>query len=229
MHSRFYVHDAAWIVVAIYEQTCTAGSTRTKKRGGARVQSGGRRGDRYTPRMLGLLGDRDSDGVPDSTDNCPDNYNPSQADWDGDGIADACDNCPERWNPLQQDFDFDGVGDSCDNCIAHYNPDQQDLNGNGVGDACEAWWCGGDDDHDGIPNCVDRCPKIFNAPPYIDSDGDGILDDCDNCDSTQNTDQKDEDHDGIGDACDNCIGVNNPDQTDSDGDGVGDACDKCEG
>lgn len=35
--------------------------------------------------------DRDSDGVIDDCDNCPDNPNPDQADADGDGIGDVCD------------------------------------------------------------------------------------------------------------------------------------------
>ncbi|MDO5656560.1 MAG: pre-peptidase C-terminal domain-containing protein [Flavobacteriaceae bacterium] len=38
-------------------------------------------------------GDTDGDGVADDVDNCPDTYNPDQADWDGDGIGDACDTC----------------------------------------------------------------------------------------------------------------------------------------
>jgi uncharacterized protein DUF3344 len=37
--------------------------------------------------------DSDGDGVPDVADNCPADYNPSQADKDGDGIGDACDPC----------------------------------------------------------------------------------------------------------------------------------------
>ena len=37
------------------------------------------------------LPDRDSDGVPDATDNCPDNWNPAQSDADGDHIGDMCD------------------------------------------------------------------------------------------------------------------------------------------
>ena len=38
--------------------------------------------------------DRDGDGVPDSTDNCPDVVNPDQLDGDGDGVGDACDDTP---------------------------------------------------------------------------------------------------------------------------------------
>jgi hypothetical protein len=34
--------------------------------------------------------DIDNDGIQDSQDNCPDNYNPDQKDSDGDGIGDAC-------------------------------------------------------------------------------------------------------------------------------------------
>jgi K319-like protein len=35
--------------------------------------------------------DTDGDFIPDGEDNCPDIYNPDQADSDGDGIGDACD------------------------------------------------------------------------------------------------------------------------------------------
>lgn len=57
--------------------------------------------------------DADGDGVPDAVDNCPDAYNPTQADTDADGIADACDNCPLLPNHCQQDSNGDGVGDGC--------------------------------------------------------------------------------------------------------------------
>ncbi|MGD8311350.1 MAG: thrombospondin type 3 repeat-containing protein [Gammaproteobacteria bacterium] len=38
--------------------------------------------------------DADSDGVPDSVDNCPGTANSEQADEDGDGLGDLCDSCP---------------------------------------------------------------------------------------------------------------------------------------
>ena len=40
---------------------------------------------------LSLDLDSDGDGIPDTEDNCPDVFNPDQADGDGDGIGDACD------------------------------------------------------------------------------------------------------------------------------------------
>ena len=45
--------------------------------------------------------DRDGDGVPDNTDNCPDIANPDQADSDGDGDGDACDpDVPTSGEPM---------------------------------------------------------------------------------------------------------------------------------
>ncbi|MCU1350089.1 MAG: hypothetical protein JWO56_3119, partial [Acidobacteria bacterium] len=35
--------------------------------------------------------DKDHDGIPDFKDNCPEGYNPDQADSDHNGIGDACD------------------------------------------------------------------------------------------------------------------------------------------
>ncbi len=46
--------------------------------------------------------DRDSDLVPNATDNCPNHYNPMQEDVDGDGKGDVCDPCPTLPNPGAQ-------------------------------------------------------------------------------------------------------------------------------
>ena len=59
----------------------------------------------------------------------------------------------------------------------------------------------------------------------VDTDGDGIPDNEDNCPKIFNPDQADGDSDGIGDVCDNCLKTANPDQEDKDCDGFGDACD----
>ena len=81
-------------------------------------------------------------------------------------------------------------------------------------------------------------PPSDDPPDPVDSDGDGVADDSDNCPLVANANQEDSDGDGIGDACDpdrdgdgvddavdNCPGTPNADQEDSDGDGIGDACD----
>ena len=72
--------------------------------------------------------DYDSDGVPDSTDNCPLNANTNQLDSDGDGIGDVCDT----------DIDGDGIANASDNCPLLANANQLDTDGDGVGDVCDA-------------------------------------------------------------------------------------------
>jgi len=42
------------------------------------------------PDLVQVDGDSDSDGIPDSRDNCPLDYNPLQIDLNGNGIGDAC-------------------------------------------------------------------------------------------------------------------------------------------
>jgi len=60
----------------------------------------------------------------------------------------------------------------------------------------------------------------------VDTDGDGVVDGCDNCMLVFNPLQEDVDADAVGDSCDNCILIFNPSQEDTDSDGVGDSCDK---
>ena len=74
-----------------------------------------------------------------------------------------------------------------------------------------------------------------SAPVSLDSDGDGVADDGDNCPVIANPDQADGDGDGVGSACDdsdadgrfdvidNCPSAANSNQLDADSDGVGDA------
>jgi hypothetical protein len=61
----------------------------------------------------GLGGDADSDGYVDCGDNCPNAFNPAQADRDGDTVGDPCDNCADVPNADQADADSDGTGDAC--------------------------------------------------------------------------------------------------------------------
>jgi len=179
--------------------------------------------------------DKDADGVPDSSDNCPNDANAGQTDTDGDGKGNACDddddndgvldvadNCPKNANAGQKDTDGDGKGDACDgdddndsiadakdNCPKNANKGQLDTDKDGAGDACDD-----DDDGDGVPDATDNCPKVANAG-QADADNDGVGNAC----------SVDDDGDGFPDSADNCPKVANPEQEDLDSDGKGDACD----
>ena len=64
------------------------------------------------------------------------------------------------------------------------------------------------------------CPVLDE----YDSDGDMVLDFCDNCVNISNPNQEDSDRDGVGDPCDNCQFLYNPmqgDQCDQDDDNDG--------
>lgn len=93
--------------------------------------------------------DKDGDGVPDATDNCPAVFNPirpldgdKQADTDKDGIGDACDKCPLNAGesctpPDSNDIDGDGVANGDDNCPEDPNPGQEDADKDGKGTVCD--------------------------------------------------------------------------------------------
>lgn len=99
---------------------------------------------------MSSMDDRDGDGIPNATDNCPDVFNPvrpidnmRQADSDMDRVGDACDPCPLNANttmcraPDPNDRDGDGVSNERDNCPDVANPDQADRDMDGKGDACD--------------------------------------------------------------------------------------------
>ncbi|MFO0619475.1 MAG: DUF4215 domain-containing protein [Polyangiaceae bacterium] len=52
-----------------------------------------------TTTCMVVVGDADGDGVPNTTDNCPNVANMNQADADMDGKGDVCDACPNYKNP----------------------------------------------------------------------------------------------------------------------------------
>jgi hypothetical protein len=151
---------------------------------------------------IGGGSDTDLDGIADSTDNCPNAYNPGQVDGDGDHVGDVCDNCPAASNLDQADGDSDGIGDVCDFCPTDASNDV---------------------DNDGVCGAVDNCPSAANAG-QLDTDGDGIGDACDACPLDP---LNDADADGFCANLDNCPTIANANQLDTDGDGKGDVCDPC--
>lgn len=80
-----------------------------------------------------------------------------------------------------------------------------------------------DSDGDGLVDSCDNCP-VLSSPNQFDGDGDGVGDVCDSCPTDPSNDV---DLDGVCGASDNCPFVANPTQADGDADGVGNACDNC--
>lgn len=97
-------------------------------------------------------------------------------------------------NLVVSDEDSDGIEDSADNCPAISNSSQLNSDNDGQGDACDK-----DDDNDGVVDEQDAFP--INPDEAIDSDGDNVGDNSDNCPTITNATQIDTDNDGQGDAC----------------------------
>jgi hypothetical protein len=156
--------------------------------------------------------DSDRDGRGEDKDNCPDVYNRNQADSDNDGVGDACDNCPDQPNQGQEDADQNGFGDACEPhppkiVIAgpfYRYPRPEDLIVEDVVPPTEE-----PEEPETPPEMMPETdppedPPVVTPPPadVNDSDGDGALNDADNCPTISNTDQADDDEDGLGNLCD---------------------------
>ncbi|MCB9657537.1 MAG: thrombospondin type 3 repeat-containing protein [Sandaracinaceae bacterium] len=194
---------------------------------------------------------RTDNGMPVDLGDDTDNGVVDPFDRDGDGITNSNDRCPDDFDPTNADEDEDFVGDACDNCVDIANNDQLDGNGDGIGDACqEGLPSNADTDGDGVLDGTDNCRRVSNAD-QLDTDMDGFGDACDTCPNSANSDQQvppvtcptdngnptaDNDMDGVPNNADNCpngrrndngVALPDADQTDTDGDGVGDVCDVC--
>jgi len=173
--------------------------------------------------------DRDGDGVPDVSDECPDMPGTAAArgcpDYDGDGVPDKDDECPTLAGPAETkgcpDTDGDGVPDKDDECPTEA----------GTVRGCP------DTDRDGVPDKDDECPtEAGTVRGCPDADSDGVADKDDKCPREPGPasnggcpEVKDRDGDGVPDDKDPCPDVAGPYNgcPDSDGDGVPDNLDKC--
>jgi hypothetical protein len=103
--------------------------------------------------------DADNDGIPDSSDNCPDRFNPDQSDQDGDGLGDICDPYPSSSDNLGACMtETTGLTVKIETLLG----DQAALISENRALFQEVAILKGqlvDDDGDGIPNSSDRCPN----------------------------------------------------------------------
>jgi len=136
--------------------------------------------------VLAFSEDLDNDGVLDVIDNCPSIANAAQTNSDGDAHGNACDNCSTVTNANQANSDADTIGNACDNCWGVSNANQLDSDMDcpakpyttdpKCGDACE--FTGPDADGDGVIDNEDNCPAVANAgqadnyPPQSNAIGD---------------------------------------------------------
>jgi outer membrane protein OmpA-like peptidoglycan-associated protein len=169
-------------------------------------------------------GDRDRDGVKNSTDACPGTPMGDAVDVRGcslpkdadrDGVMDNIDRCPNTPQgdrvdgsgcTVPKDADGDGVVDASDKC-----PNTP------AGTAVDATGCTRDADADGVADALDKCPntapgtQVDTTGCPRDEDRDGVIDAADKCPNTPagtavdaSGCPKDGDHDGVADPLDKC-------------------------
>jgi len=135
--------------------------------------------------------DSDGDGIPDNTDNCPDTYNPDQADFDDDGKGNVCDDDIDDdglLNDVDDDDDDDGMTDEWENQYGlnpYFNDSEADYDGDGFSNL-EEYYRGSDpsipdnlySDGDIVINIVDANGDPLNGylllklpPPWVLSYG----------------------------------------------------------
>ena len=195
--------------------------------------------------------DSDGDGIPNTSDDCPQTYGDSTIDLtgcpdnDGDGYSNSGDDFPD--DPSQfSDYDGDGCGDNPSGVNADafpYDTTQcTDSDSDGYGDnlsgnspdhfpSDSSQW--NDTDGDGfgdnpLGNNSDNCPleagnSTMPGLGCLDSDGDGYANTFDAF-PYDASETHDTDSDGVGDNSD-AFPVNAMEQFDIDGDGIGDNAD----
>jgi hypothetical protein len=89
--------------------------------------------------------DTDDDGVPDGEDNCPDIYNPDQADSDSDGVGDACEEDPDGGPDADTDADTDADSDGDSDADTDSDTDAAGVAAYGATGSGALWSCAAGD------------------------------------------------------------------------------------
>ena len=134
--------------------------------------------------------DPDTDGIPNSLDNCPTTSNPDQLDCNNNGIGEACETFPDcNSNSLPDscdiasgtsaDADSNGIPDSCQpDCNLNNLPDAweiatgraTDYNADGIPDTCQgAVMVDSTTDNLGAPSGLATREHSFTALPFAES------------------------------------------------------------
>ena len=161
--------------------------------GGDSMNTGGTGGNAGTGGTAGSSNDN-TGGNSTAADAGMPGGNTGNAGEGGQIASDAGMPTPDMARPID-DSDRDGVANAVDNCPDIPNPDQANTDGDLFGDACDSPSM----DNDGDAGTTGGEP--------VDTDGDFIYDDEDNCPSVPNgpedlSEQGDADGDGVGDCCD---------------------------
>ena len=179
-------------------------------------------------------GDSDRDGICDTDDNCPSQWNVNQLDTDGDGIGNVCDDTPNG--------DNSGTNNTCSDATAQGGAGTLTISNLAVSGKVEVagpstGWainlicegnCNGTETVSNL-TAGEYSIKIQTFNPYCynqitvnvtDTGTSGGVD-TDPCANRGG----DSDRDGICDTDDNCPNQWNANQLDTDGDGIGNVCD----
>ncbi|MBU2592414.1 hypothetical protein KKD61_03060, partial [Patescibacteria group bacterium] len=143
--------------------------------------------------ITGELIDDDSDGVPDSEDNCPNDPNPDQADSDQDGTGDVCqptgpvcgngiieppdEECDGNFQNCSTPNGYSGEQSCQPNCLGWSECLSEEFCGDGVVNGNEQCDDGNTDSDDSCDNnCQSEQPGSISGFNFYDQNGNGSWD-----------------------------------------------------
>jgi hypothetical protein len=182
--------------------------------------------------------DNDVDGIPDDTDNCPEIYNPDQADSEPDDIGDACDICIGTYPIKLNGADYTDIQTAYNDAAVDGDTifiQSETLYQNLIANLDKSvtidggYNCNFSDYDDVIPYTTLKGEIINDSPSSLTLKNISVARYYNNpvdCSNPPDPPLVDVDSDGIEDACDACPTVDpscDPDTVDTDNDGMPDS------